>query len=66
MTSDTPILDGVDRFLERDRGTDLQAIRTTARREGGHHVVDGAKSRIELGRIDVTARIRALRDPGAI
>lgn len=31
-------------FTEPDAGTDLQAIRTTARREGDHYVVNGAKT----------------------
>ena len=31
-------------LTEPDCGTDLQAIRTTARREGGHYVVNGAKT----------------------
>jgi len=30
-------------LTEPDCGTDLQAIRTTARRDGGHYVVNGAK-----------------------
>lgn len=31
-------------FTEPDTGTDLQAIRTTARREGDHYIVNGAKT----------------------
>jgi alkylation response protein AidB-like acyl-CoA dehydrogenase len=31
-------------FTEPDTGTDLQAIRTTARREGEHYIVNGAKT----------------------
>lgn len=37
-------LRGAVGFTEPDAGTDLQAIRTTARREGEHYVVNGAKT----------------------
>ncbi|KFE57513.1 acyl-CoA dehydrogenase family protein [Pseudomonas syringae] len=37
-------LRGAVGFTEPDTGTDLQAIRTTARREGDHYVVNGAKT----------------------
>ena len=37
-------LRGAVGFTEPDAGTDLQAIRTTARREGDHYVVNGAKT----------------------
>ena len=36
-------------LTEPDAGTDLQAIRTTARREGGEYVIDGAKTWISNG-----------------
>lgn len=37
-------LRGAVGFTEPDAGTDLQAIRTTARREGDHYIVNGAKT----------------------
>ena len=37
-------LRGAVGFTEPDAGTDLQAIRTTARRDGDHYVVNGAKT----------------------
>jgi alkylation response protein AidB-like acyl-CoA dehydrogenase len=37
-------LRGAVGFTEPDAGTDLQAIRTVARREGDHYVVNGAKT----------------------
>ena len=36
-------------LTEPDAGTDLQAIRTTARRDGGHYVVNGTKTWISNG-----------------
>jgi alkylation response protein AidB-like acyl-CoA dehydrogenase len=36
-------------LTEPDAGTDLQAIRTTARRDGDHYVIDGTKTWISNG-----------------
>jgi alkylation response protein AidB-like acyl-CoA dehydrogenase len=36
-------------LTEPDAGTDLQAIRTTARREGGEYIIDGTKTWISNG-----------------
>lgn len=50
---------------EADAGTDVQAIRTTARREGDHYVIDGAKMWITNARYGNTFALLVRTDTDA-
>jgi alkylation response protein AidB-like acyl-CoA dehydrogenase len=52
-------------LTEPDCGTDLQAIRTTARRDGDHYVVDGTKTWISNGIHGHCVALLAKTDPHA-
>jgi alkylation response protein AidB-like acyl-CoA dehydrogenase len=52
-------------LTEPDCGTDLQAIRTTARREGDHYVVNGTKTWISNGIHGQCFALLVKTDPGA-
>src|SRR5579863_8194710 len=52
-------------LTEPDCGTDLQAIRTTARREGGDYVVNGTKTWISNGIYGEIFALLVKTDPGA-
>lgn len=52
-------------LTEPDCGTDLQAIRTTARREGDHYVVNGAKTWISNSYYGNTFALLVKTDPSA-
>ena len=58
-------LRGAIALTEPDCGTDLQAIRTTARREGGGYRVDGAKTWISNGIRGHVVAVLVKTDPGA-
>jgi alkylation response protein AidB-like acyl-CoA dehydrogenase len=52
-------------LTEPHAGSDVQAIRTTARREGDHYVVNGSKMFITNGREGNTFTLLAVTDPQA-
>ena len=52
-------------LTEPHAGSDVQAIRTTARRAGDHYVVDGSKMFITNGREGTTFALLAVTDPRA-
>jgi alkylation response protein AidB-like acyl-CoA dehydrogenase len=52
-------------LTEPDCGTDLQAIRTVARREGDHYVVNGTKTWISNGIHGTCFALLVKTDPGA-
>ncbi len=52
-------------LTEPHAGSDVQAIRTTARREGDHYVLDGSKMFITNGREGHAFALLALTDPRA-
>ncbi|WP_341989700.1 acyl-CoA dehydrogenase family protein [Azorhizobium sp. AG788] len=52
-------------LTEPDCGTDLQAIRTVAKREGDHYVVNGAKTWITNSMYGNTIALLVKTDPGA-
>ena len=52
-------------LTEPHAGSDVQAIRTTARREGDHYVVNGSKMFITNGREGNTFTLLAVTDPRA-
>lgn len=52
-------------MTEPDTGSDLQALRTTARREGDHYVLNGAKTFITNGSIADIIVVAASTDPSA-
>jgi alkylation response protein AidB-like acyl-CoA dehydrogenase len=52
-------------LTEPDAGTDLQAIRTTARRDGDHYVINGAKSWITNGFYGDCVALLVKTDPDA-
>lgn len=52
-------------MTEPDTGSDVQAIRTTARREGDHYILNGAKTFITNGSIADIVVVAATTDPGA-
>jgi alkylation response protein AidB-like acyl-CoA dehydrogenase len=52
-------------LTEPDAGTDLQGIRTTARREGDHYLVDGAKTWITNARYADPLPVLVKTDPAA-
>src|SRR5437762_8382633 len=52
-------------LTEPHAGSDVQAIRTTARREGDHYVVNGSKMFITNGREGNTFALLAVTDPRA-
>src|SRR6202012_361531 len=52
-------------LTERGGGSDLQAIRTTARRDGDHYVVNGAKTWITNARRSPLIALRCKTDPAA-
>jgi alkylation response protein AidB-like acyl-CoA dehydrogenase len=52
-------------LTEPDAGTDLQAIRTTARRDGNHYVINGAKSWITNGYYGDCVALLVKTDPDA-
>lgn len=52
-------------LTEPDCGTDLQAIRTTARREGGRYIVNGTKTWISNGIEGSCFALLVKTDPGA-
>ena len=58
-------LRGAVALTEPDCGTDLQAIRTTARREAGGYRVDGAKTWISNGIRSHVVAVLVKTDPGA-
>jgi len=59
-------LRGAVGFTEPDAGTDLQAIRTTARREGDHYVVNGAKTWITNSLHGGVLALLVKTDPSAV
>jgi alkylation response protein AidB-like acyl-CoA dehydrogenase len=52
-------------LTEPHAGSDVQAIRTVARREGDHYLVDGSKMFVTNGREGNTFALLALTDPKA-
>jgi alkylation response protein AidB-like acyl-CoA dehydrogenase len=52
-------------LTEPDAGTDLQAIRTVARRNGEHYVIDGTKTWITNGVYGTCFGVLVKTDPGA-
>ncbi|MBM3569538.1 MAG: acyl-CoA dehydrogenase [Alphaproteobacteria bacterium] len=52
-------------LTEPDAGTDLQAIRMTARRDGGDYVINGTKTWISNGREGSCFALLVKTDPGA-
>jgi alkylation response protein AidB-like acyl-CoA dehydrogenase len=52
-------------LTEPHAGSDVQAIRTTARRAGDHYVIDGSKMFITNGREGHAFALLAVTDPGA-
>jgi alkylation response protein AidB-like acyl-CoA dehydrogenase len=52
-------------LTEPDAGTDLQAIRTTAKRDGGHYVINGTKTWISNGIEGSCFALLVKTDPGA-
>src|ERR671923_313310 len=52
-------------LTEPHAGSDVQAIRTTARREGDHYLVDGSKMFITNGREGHAFALLAVTDPRA-
>jgi alkylation response protein AidB-like acyl-CoA dehydrogenase len=52
-------------LTEPHAGSDVQAIRTVARREGDHYVITGTKMFVTNGREGNTFALLALTDPGA-
>ncbi|HKS13041.1 MAG TPA: acyl-CoA dehydrogenase family protein [Pseudomonas sp.] len=58
-------LRGAVGFTEPDAGTDLQAIRTVARREGDHYVVNGAKTWITNSLYGGVVALLVKTDPAA-
>ena len=52
-------------LTEPHAGSDVQAIRTTARRQGDHYVIDGSKMFITNGREGHAFALLALTDPRA-
>jgi alkylation response protein AidB-like acyl-CoA dehydrogenase len=52
-------------LTEPDCGTDLQAIRTSAVREGGHYVINGTKTWISNGIYGQVFALLVKTDPGA-
>jgi alkylation response protein AidB-like acyl-CoA dehydrogenase len=52
-------------LTEPHAGSDVQAIRTTARREGDHYVIDGSKMFITNGREGHAFALLAITDPRA-
>lgn len=52
-------------LTEPDAGTDLQAIRTVARRDGEHYVIDGTKTWITNGVYGSCFAVLVKTDPGA-
>ena len=52
-------------LTEPDCGTDLQAVRTTARREGDHYVINGTKTWISNGIHGQCFALLVKTDPGA-
>ncbi len=52
-------------LTESDAGTDLQAIRTTARREGDHYVINGTKTWITNSMYGNTLALLVKTDPAA-
>ena len=52
-------------LTEPDAGTDLQAIRTTARRDGDHYVIDGTKTWITNGVEGSCVALLVKTDPNA-
>ncbi len=52
-------------LTEPDAGTDLQAIRTVARRDGAHYVIDGTKTWITNGVYGSCFAVLVKTDPGA-
>ena len=53
-------------LTEPDAGTDLQAIRTTARKDGNHYVLNGTKTYITNGQNTDLTLVVAKTDPDAI
>ncbi len=52
-------------LTEADAGTDLQAIRMTARRDGSHYVIDGTKTWITNGVEGSCVALLVKTDPNA-
>ncbi len=52
-------------LTEPHAGSDVQAIRTVARREGDHYLISGSKMFVTNGREGNTFALLALTDPGA-
>ena len=52
-------------LTEPHAGSDVQAIRTVARREGEHYLISGSKMFVTNGREGNTFALLALTDPGA-
>jgi len=52
-------------MTEPDAGSDLQAIRTTAARDGGHYVVNGMKTFISNGMLNDLCIVAVKTDPKA-
>jgi len=52
-------------LTEPDAGTDLQGIRTVARREGEHYIVNGTKTWITNGVVGTCFGVLVKTDPGA-
>ena len=52
-------------MTEPGAGSDLQGIRTTAIRDGGHYVLNGAKTFISNGQLCDLVIVAARTDPGA-
>jgi alkylation response protein AidB-like acyl-CoA dehydrogenase len=52
-------------LTEPHAGSDVQAIRTVARRQGDHYLISGAKMFVTNGREGNTFALLALTDPGA-
>jgi len=51
---------------EPNAGTDLQAITTTARRDGDHYIIDGSKMWVTNGRRATVFLVLAKTDPAAV
>ena len=56
---------GAIAMTEPGMGSDLKALRTTARREGDHYVIDGAKTFISNGQNADVVIVAAKTDPAA-
>lgn len=52
-------------ITEPDAGSDIQSIRTTARRDGDHYVVNGSKTYITNGQLADLVIVTAKTDPSA-